>query len=189
MRRSRLFTLASALSLLLCAAACGLWAQSHASGIGWHSTRLVKDPDWPRRHTSRFYLSWNGLGGWGYASGSWPWDTIRQSAGGAAWYDTCEALALHPASQPDWAARPWAAVGFGWGTARDDRSWCRYGWVRAPYWLVTLATALMPATWAVRRARRRRSRSRRAHGLCPACGYDLRATPDRCPECGVEHST
>jgi hypothetical protein len=55
-----------------------------------------------------------------------------------------------------------------------------------PYWLACLLTALWPV-WRTgqlaRAAWLRRRESRKT--LCRRCGYDLRATPGRCPECGT----
>ena len=53
--------------------------------------------------------------------------------------------------------------------------------VETPYWFGVALTAVAPLRWAARTQVRRHRRRRR---LCAACAYDLRTTPNRCPECG-----
>ena len=54
-----------------------------------------------------------------------------------------------------------------------------------PLWIPTVAFALLSSVVSLP-GRRRRKRKRL--GLCVKCGYDLRGSKDRCPECGTGFS-
>jgi hypothetical protein len=55
-----------------------------------------------------------------------------------------------------------------------------------PYWLPVFVALLLPAWNAARTVR---SCRRQRQNRCVKCGYDLRATPGRCPECGTPASS
>jgi hypothetical protein len=54
-----------------------------------------------------------------------------------------------------------------------------------PLWFVATLLAIAPGVAARRLRHERRRRRRIAAGLCGACGYDVRASGERCPECGL----
>jgi len=56
--------------------------------------------------------------------------------------------------------------------------------ITVPHAGLAVMTAILPLAFLVRRRRLLLAQFRLATGRCPTCGYDLRATPERCPECG-----
>jgi hypothetical protein len=57
--------------------------------------------------------------------------------------------------------------------------------IRLPFWIPFALTSILPAIYVWKRWKRRRVRSKIRAGFCGKCGYDLRASTDRCPECGA----
>jgi hypothetical protein len=48
--------------------------------------------------------------------------------------------------------------------------------------------AIIAGLAAIKDRKNRLTLKRQSRGLCLVCGYDLRASPVRCPECGTEIS-
>jgi hypothetical protein len=85
-------------------------------------------------------------------------------------------------------------------TLKGDLRWGGFRWVEGvdavevsyrflwtPYWILAAAAGLIPVLWVTGRGRRAVRRWRWVRGnRCVECGYDLRGSRGRCPECGVE---
>lgn len=64
--------------------------------------------------------------------------------------------------------------------------WKSWAWRAGVNLLIPVAIfAVVPIMWRLQFAR---TQFRRRRGLCLACGYDIRMTSERCPECGTPTS-
>jgi hypothetical protein len=178
--RRRFFTLASAISLLICLAAVGLWTgeQLHGRKFGW-SYPGVPRPDGTRPE----YI----------------FDCVQ----GRPEVGRVRVLRPPPPPvSPAWAkSRPlflWRHFGFtimaGENVSFIDNSgvgrpsWVAYDAetyvISVPCWTIILISGALPAIWFRRRLRH--LRILRAVGCCPSCGYNLTGnTSGVCPECGT----
>jgi hypothetical protein len=196
--RRHVLNLLTGLSLLLFIAIVVMWARSYRvyDALGqWYRHTDATDYG-GRRVETRLVMTFGGVesvnGTLGF--GAYRWEQAKHSV-------ATFAMEWEPVPDVDRlgvervvpVARP-AGVAFGSAdtTVRGglgfyfltSPQWPVAGGLRAvdiPYDLLALLAAAGPACRYALAARRRR---RRRLGLCPRCGYDLRASPGRCPECG-----
>jgi hypothetical protein len=167
-----LFDIVASLSLLLCALAAALSVQSYFVG------RKIGYDD------------------------QWGWRSIAVARGELCIH-IVHTFAAPPPLEKGWFAEdaptldPYASAAWYFPTARPPVAGFFFGHravlgtatlVLLPMPVVAAVLALLPLADLALHRRRRRDRRRVAEGHCVACGYDCRATPDRCPECGTSRS-
>lgn len=154
--------LASSLSLLLLLGVLFVWIRSETmtDDIFWHT---------PDRMTR---LRTSGGGFW-FETRPWPYGVTPRRE----WHQFHDKPVYPFAASP--ASPLHERLGFFITTEGYDLL------LVAPYWSLALLTAPLPLLRLRAILLHRRRRKRIAHNLCPNCGYDLRASSDKCPECGT----
>ena len=97
------------------------------------------------------------------------WFPSRQSGGLPFWRQLRFSFVSGSSSQTRFVAEPWSLPTTMW-----------IG-ITVPIWPFMLPCAFFPIFWFLKTRRRIFAGTNR----CPGCGYDLRASPERCPECGL----
>jgi hypothetical protein len=180
--KRRLLTLAAAGSMLLCAATIALWWRSY------------------QRCDSVYYYRVYGANGRSHRIHNQRGTLVLVVASGKAtrpndgsrvdreWsYDAHDASPpllwemRDPFTPPHITSSGWF-LGFGWYLVTEWGAGETFDAVAVPHWFLALLAAIIPA---LRLRAELRSHRQRRIGRCRQCGYDLRATSDRCPECGA----
>lgn len=84
----------------------------------------------------------------------------------------------------EWSRSTWNRLGFVFDRVDIEGYAFRWWNVAVPGWLPLTITGIVPTARARSIALSRARAARVRKGLCAECGYDVRASTDRCPECG-----
>jgi hypothetical protein len=169
-----LFTVASALSLLFCAAIVVLGVRSF-----WTADTF----QWTRDNGSMFGVRLDS-GGLSVADlQDMNPGNLRENPSYTLAHRASSAGSYYPESSADLTPQfHLRFVGFEYerGDVNAFDYECRF-WI-VPIWIFLLPGVILPARWVLnRRCKQTRAKSNK----CLHCGYDLRASIDRCSECGT----
>ena len=172
--KRRLFTILSALSLLLFVAVCVVWVWSYVQTPGVVHQRPGRT-SFIGAYRGRIIFETAGR----IDTPAWP-GVAGMAAGLQLDAPRSEKLVIDaPGVAPGITSA--ALMGFQHYARRSLIVPTAGSVTTIPLWFIA---AVLATPQAVLWGMRFRGRDRGRRGLCPSCGYDLRATPEQCPECG-----
>jgi hypothetical protein len=165
-----LLNAATVLSLVLCVGTVAAWVRSYQA----------RDMIWWAQPNPRLLRASTHRGGFAVEVFTPQLGAYFANPPGAGWEQSA------PESYSATVRSRWTRCNrFGFALDRVQNSEFVMRQLACPYWFILLLTAILPAARLAGWRRRRARRLRMGASLCRRCGYDCRATPDRCPECGT----